>query len=225
MTGRLVGRPIRRREDERILRGRTRYLDDIDPPGAAHLAFVRSPFAHARIGGLEVPDRREGVFALIAAGDLEGRVGDLPVQSVEGGELSGEGHPVLARDEVRYAGQPVAAVLAASRAAAEDAAELVQVDDEPLEPVLDARSLASHHEPLAQGQRRRRGRLRLGRARRACQPRLPRLAPVPMEPRGAIASYDAEEDMLTCPGSPRRTATVSWPAWLRCSTGRTSRFT
>src|SRR3712207_872675 len=106
----LVGRPVRRREDERILRGRTRYLDDIDPPGAAQVAFVRSPFAHARVGGIHVPDGLEGVLAVITAAELEGRASDLPVQGFEGGRVSTEGHPVLARDEVRYAGQPVAAV-------------------------------------------------------------------------------------------------------------------
>ena len=79
-AGGLVGRPIRRREDERILRGGTRYLDDIDPPDAAHVAFVRSPFAHARIAGIDVPEELDGVFAVITAADLEGRVGDLPVQ-------------------------------------------------------------------------------------------------------------------------------------------------
>jgi aerobic carbon-monoxide dehydrogenase large subunit len=104
----LVGRPIRRREDERILRGGTRYLDDIEPPGAAHVAFVRSPFAHARIGGVEVPDALEGTFAAITAADLEGRVGDLPVQGIQGGWVADEGHPVLAGEEVRYSGQPVA---------------------------------------------------------------------------------------------------------------------
>src|ERR671932_1647742 len=96
---RLVGSPLRRREDERILRGRTRYLDDIDPPGAAHVAFLRSPFAHARIHGIHVPDGLEGVVAVVTAADLSGRVGDLPVQRVEGGDVSSEGHPVLAGDE------------------------------------------------------------------------------------------------------------------------------
>src|SRR5687767_5403385 len=110
-AGGLIGHPVRRREDERILRGRTRYLDDIDPPGAAQVAFVRSPFAHARIGGVGVPDGLEGVFGVLTAADLEGRVRDLPVQGFEGGEVSTEGHPVLAGGEVRYAGQPVAAVL------------------------------------------------------------------------------------------------------------------
>jgi aerobic carbon-monoxide dehydrogenase large subunit len=197
LTGRLAGRPLRRREDERILRGRTRYLDDIDPPGAAHVAFVRSPFAHARINGIEVPDGLEGVFAVITAADLEGRVSDLPVQGIDGGEVSAEGHPVLAGEEVRYAGQPVAAVLAESRPAAEDAAERVDVDYDPLEPVLDARGsdvdMAHWHKVSGDVDGVFESAEHVVRARHA----LPRLAPVPMEPRGAIASYDEPDDMLT----------------------------
>jgi aerobic carbon-monoxide dehydrogenase large subunit len=193
----LVGRPIRRREDERILRGRTRYLDDIDPPGAAHVAFVRSPFAHARIGGIDVPDGPVGVIAVITARDLEGRVSDLPVQGFEGGEVSAEGHPVLARDEVRYAGQPVAAVLAESRALAEDAAELVEIDYEPLDPVLDARAsevtMSRWHKVSGDPDGAFASAARVVRASHT----LPRLAPVPMEPRGAIASYDEAGDLLT----------------------------
>src|SRR5919202_4521430 len=88
---RLVGSPLRRREDERILRGRTRYLDDIDPPGAAHVAFLRSPFAHARIHGIHVPDGMEGVLAVVTAADLASRVGDLPVQGFQGGAVATDG--------------------------------------------------------------------------------------------------------------------------------------
>jgi aerobic carbon-monoxide dehydrogenase large subunit len=196
-AGGLVGRPLRRREDERILRGATRYLDDIDPPGAAHVAFVRSPFAHARIVGIDVPDEVDGVFAVITAADLEGRVGELPVQGFEGGRVSDEGHPVLAGGEVRYAGQPVAAVLAESRALAEDAAELVEVDYEPLDPVLDARSsdmtMSDWHKVTGDVEGAFASAAHVVRASHS----LPRLAPVPMEPRGAIASYDEGEDMLT----------------------------
>jgi aerobic carbon-monoxide dehydrogenase large subunit len=192
-----VGRPVRRREDERILRGATRYLDDIDPAGAAHVAFVRSPFAHARIGGVGVPDGLEGVFGVITAADLEGSVSDLPVQGFEGGRVSEEGHPVLAGDEVRYAGQPVAAVLAASRAAAEDAAEMIEVDYEPLEAVLDARSsdvtMSHWHKVSGDVDGAFESAAHVVRASHA----LPRLAPVPMETRGAIASYDEADDMLT----------------------------
>jgi aerobic carbon-monoxide dehydrogenase large subunit len=197
LTARFVGRPVRRREDERILRGRTRYLDDIDPPGAAHVAFVRSPLAHARIGGVEVADAPDGVFSVITAADLDGRVGDLPVQGFEGGRVEGEGHPVLAGDEVRYAGQPVAAVLAQSRALAEDAAELIEVDYEPLAPVLDARSsevtMCHWHKVSGDVDGAFESAAHVVRASHA----LPRLAPVPMEPRGAIASYDEEHDLLT----------------------------
>ena len=192
-AGRFVGRPIRRREDERVLRGATRYLDDIDPPGAVHVAFIRSPFAHARIERIEVPD---GVIAFTAA-DIEGRAGDLPVQGFEGGEVSVDGHPVLASGEVRYFGQPVAAVIAESRALAEDAAELVEVDYEPLDPVLDPRSsgvvLARWHKVAGDVEGAFAAAAHVARGSFA----LPRLAAVPMEPRGTIASYDAEDDLLT----------------------------
>jgi aerobic carbon-monoxide dehydrogenase large subunit len=194
---RLVGRPVRRREDERILRGRTRYLDDIDPPGAAHVAFLRSPFAHARIAGIEVPDDLEGVFRVITAADLQARTGDLPVQGFEGGRVSEEGHPVLARDEVRYAGQPVAAVLAESRALAEDAAELIEVDYAPLDAVLDPREseveMSHWHRVSGDVEGAFESAAYVVRATHA----LPRLAPVPMETRGAIASYEEAEDQLT----------------------------
>ena len=197
MSGALVGRPVLRREDERILRGNTRYLDDIDPPGAAQVTFVRSPFAHARIGGIEVPEGLEGVVRVITAGDVQGLVGDLPVQSFEGGSISEDGHPVLARDEVRYAGQPVAAVLADSRALAEDAAEAIEVDYEPLNPVLDARAsnvrMSHWHRVSGDVEAAFTSAAHVVRATHA----LPRLAPVPMEPRGAIASYDEANDLLT----------------------------
>ncbi|HEX2125730.1 MAG TPA: xanthine dehydrogenase family protein molybdopterin-binding subunit [Thermoleophilaceae bacterium] len=196
-AGRFVGRPVLRREDERILRGATRYLDDIDPPGAVYVAFARSPYAHARVGRVDAPDGLDGVLAVLTAADLEGRVGDLPVQGFEGGRVSAAGHPVLAREVVRYAGQPVAAVLAESRALAEDAAELVEVDYEPLEPVLDARSsdvtMTHWHKVSGDVDGAFASAAHVVRASHA----LPRLAPVPMEPRGAIASYEESDDVLT----------------------------
>ena len=197
MSGGLVGRAVHRREDERILRGRARYLDDLEVAGATHVAFLRTPFAHARIGGIEVPEGLEGVVAVITAADLAGRTGDLPVQGIEGGRVSDEGHPVLARDEVRYAGQPVVAVLARSRALAEDAAQLIEVDYEPLEPVLQARNsdvtLSHWHRVAGDVDGAFGSAAHVVTASHA----LPRLAPVPMEPRGAIASYDDAEDLLT----------------------------
>ena len=197
MSRGLVGRAVPRREDERILRGRTRYLDDIDVAGAVHVAFLRSPFAHARVGDIDVPEHLEGVVAVITAADLRGRASDLPVQGIEGGRVTEEGHPVLARDEVRYAGQAVAAVLAESRALAEDAAELIEVDYEPLEPVLHARdsdlTLSHWHRVAGDVPGAFGSAAQVVTASHA----LPRLAPVPMEPRGAIASYDVASDLLT----------------------------
>jgi carbon-monoxide dehydrogenase large subunit len=197
LSGALIGRPVPRREDERILRGATRYLDDIDPPGAVHVAFVRSPFARARIGGIEVLEGLEGVVRVITAADLEARAGDLPVQSFEGGSVSEDGHPVLARGEVRYSGQPVAAVLADSRALAEDAAESIEIDYEPLDPVLDPRAsdvrMSHWHRVSGDVDGTFASAAHVVRATHA----LPRLAPVPMESRGAIASYDEADDLLT----------------------------
>jgi carbon-monoxide dehydrogenase large subunit len=137
--GPLVGRPLARREDERVLRGRARYVDDIELDGMAHVAFVRSPHAHARVGAVHVPDDRPpGVLAVIAPQDLAGRVHRYPKVAMEGMEVSDDQHPILPEGEVGYAGQPVAGVVAESRALAEDFAEQIEVEYEPLDAVVDA---------------------------------------------------------------------------------------
>jgi carbon-monoxide dehydrogenase large subunit len=132
----VIGQPRRRREDARVLRGETTYLDDIERPEMGHVAFVRSPLAHGRITAIRTPDAAQ----VITANGLGGRVRPFPVMELESAETAAEPHPILARDEVRYVGQPVAAVIAESRALAEDAAELVEVEYEPLEPVVEAHS-------------------------------------------------------------------------------------
>ena len=109
--GRFVGHPIPRREDERILRGAARYLDDIELPGLLHAAFVRSPYARAAVLDVRPPPSADGMMAVLTAADLAGRVRPLPIQPVPGVELADEPHPVLAADEVRYAGQAVALVI------------------------------------------------------------------------------------------------------------------
>jgi carbon-monoxide dehydrogenase large subunit len=192
--GLLVGQPVRRREDERILRGEATYLDDIERPRMAHIAFVRSPHAHARLRVRnELP---AGALLLLTADDLDG-INPLPVQEVDGVEHVGPPHPVLADGEVRYVGQPVAAVVAETRALAEDAAELVQVDYEPLEPVLSPREAP---ELLARFARRTSG-VEAAFASAAHVVRqsfeLPRLVAAPIECRGAIAEPDLGEGTLT----------------------------
>ena len=193
----MIGRPLARREDARILLGHTAYIDDISHPGALHAAFVRSPFAHATVLGCSWPDDADGVV-LTAADLADVVVSAFPLNVPEGAWLaSQEAHPVLPTESVRYVGQAVAAVLAESREAAEDVADLVIVDYEPLDPVLSARSSPVALERWARSS----GDVSGAFASAAFVVRgsyaLPRLAAVPLEPRGAIALYDADEDLLT----------------------------
>jgi carbon-monoxide dehydrogenase large subunit len=185
-----VGSPVTRREDERILRGQGRYVDDIDLPGMAHIAFVRSPFARARINGVTRPDGT-GALLVLTAADLP-PLESLPPATVHPGmEVRQTPHPVLAAGEVRYAGQPVAAVVAETRALAEDLAELVEVDYEPLDAVVD---------PHASQEELYRFRKSAGDVEGAFAAaahvvrssfRIPRMVTAPMEARGVVASIEA----------------------------------
>jgi aerobic carbon-monoxide dehydrogenase large subunit len=205
-----VGLPLRRREDTRFLTGAARYLDDFDPVGALQLAFVRSPHAHARLGAVDVEAARAapGVSAVLTGADLEGRIQALPAGSVEDGVVADCGHPVLARDKVRYVGEAVAAVAARTRAEAEDAAELVVCDYEPLPPLLDVRRDPAappllHEESGDDLVRWTRSRGDVEGAFAAADRvvsasfRIPRLVAAPIEPRGGIAEYDNAADLLT----------------------------
>jgi len=180
VTRPLVGRPVRRREDTRILRGRTRFVDDIDPPGTVHIAFVRSLQARARIAGI----RGDG---LITAAELAGRARPLPVQRPAGATVADLPHPLLAGGEVRYVGQPVAAVVAATRAEAEDAVERVEVEYEPLDPVVSPREAAEEllrwRGSAGDVEASFAGAAHVVRTRHA----IPRLAAAPIEPRGVVA--------------------------------------
>src|SRR4051794_11264941 len=124
----LVGQPLARREDERMLRGQARYVDDLRPDGLLHIAFVRSLHPRARIVSIAA----QGV-TLITAADIAGRARPVPLLVPPGVEVADAAHPLLADGEVRYVGQPVAAVIADSRAAAEDALERVEVEYEPFD--------------------------------------------------------------------------------------------
>jgi aerobic carbon-monoxide dehydrogenase large subunit len=188
-----------RREDVRALTGATRFLDDISLPGTAEVAFVRSPHAHARIVSVRAPapGASPGLVVVLTAASLAGRVRPFPAPAPEGAVLADERHPVLAGGEVRYVGQPVAMVVAATRAEAEDAAELVEVEYEPLPAVVDcrrsdlalmrwARTAGDVDGAFAAAAHVVRGRYAL-----------PRLAATPIECRGAIAVWDADGDLLT----------------------------
>jgi aerobic carbon-monoxide dehydrogenase large subunit len=194
----MIGASLRRREDARVLRGETRYLDDIEQPGMVHAAFVRSPFAHAAIESISVPAARDGLVAVITGADLGDAVRPFPVMAPAGAEVRcSEAHPVLATREVRYAGQPVALVIARSRALAEDAAELVQVHYDPRSVVTSPRA----SDVTLMRWHRRAGDVEAAFAQAAHVVRgsyaLPRLVAAPMETRGCIAAHDAAADLLT----------------------------
>ena len=143
MTTRYIGQPIKRNEDPRLLTGAGLFVDDLDLPGMLHAAFLRSPFAHARLLKIDVSKavERPGVIAAYTAEDLGDywKPGPLLVQPppVEGIVFNQRTQVPLAKDKVRHAGEPVAMVLAESRYIAEDALADIQVDYEPLEVVVD----------------------------------------------------------------------------------------
>ncbi len=130
------GERIKRNEDPRLLTGQALFVDDVTLPGMGHVTFLRSPHAHARILSIDAAAAREapGVLAVYTAADLGDywKPGPLLVSPppVEGLIFNERTQVPLARDKVRYVGEPVAAVLADSRYAAEDAAELIFVDYE-----------------------------------------------------------------------------------------------
>ena len=135
-----VGRPIARFEDEALLRGEGRFIDDLDPvPRACHAAVVRSPFAHARITALDASRALEvpGVVGVLTGADVEAMSRPFPV-GVEDAPVSYS----AAAEVARYYGEPVAVVVARDRYVAEDAAELVDVEYEPLDAVTDPAAAA-----------------------------------------------------------------------------------
>jgi carbon-monoxide dehydrogenase large subunit len=137
-AGRYVGARVNRIEDVRLLTGRGVYVDNISLPGMLHGRFVRSPFARARIRGIDrsAALAAPGVRFVLTASDLNSGVKEQWHTSI--GPASPETpRPPLAEDEVRFAGDPVVLLVAESPAIAEDAAELVDVDYEPLSPVVD----------------------------------------------------------------------------------------
>src|SRR5437588_2291580 len=147
MTTRWFGAPVQRLEDERLLRGKGRYTDDIGE-GALECCFVRSPHAHARITSIDATAARAvpGVAAVYTAADLPFGGLDLPLLIPHPNLTQGRTQRCLASDVVRYAGEAVAFVIAESRYVAEDAAELVQVEYEPLPVVItpEAAARADH---------------------------------------------------------------------------------
>ncbi|TDD66903.1 xanthine dehydrogenase family protein molybdopterin-binding subunit [Jiangella aurantiaca] len=145
-----VGRDRRRKEDARLITGRTTWTDNLSLPGMLHLAILRSPMAHARITGIDVTAAREmtAVVDVFTGRDVADVQGSLPCAWTVTPDLKHPDHPPLAVDEVRFAGEPIAVVAARDWASALDALEAIDVDYEPLPAVLDMEAALADGAPL-----------------------------------------------------------------------------
>lgn len=207
----LVGARIRRREDPRLITGRATYVDDVQTVGTLYAAFVRSPHGHAKIRSLDLSDAKNhpGVFGAFAASDLVAAgVKDLPCAH-KMAELLVPPHPPLASGEVRYVGEPVAVVIANDPYAARDAAELVRVAYDELPAVVDPLKAlegkpfvheafgtnVAYRLPIASGDVD--GAFKSADAVIKQRFVNQRLAPVPVEPRGVLAQWNAGDEALT----------------------------
>jgi aerobic carbon-monoxide dehydrogenase large subunit len=134
-----VGKARVRKEDERLITGRSRYTDAITPPGTLHIYVVRSPLAHAKITGIETAEAKAapGVIGVYTAADLGLEGVGLPCAWPITPDMKAPQRPPLAVGTVHFAGEGVAVVVARTQAEARDAGELVEVDYDPLDPVLD----------------------------------------------------------------------------------------
>jgi aerobic carbon-monoxide dehydrogenase large subunit len=209
----LIGKPIPRPAVRRLLRGRGRYVGDIGLPRMLHLAFVRSPHAHARIAAIELDEaqRAPGVAFVATGADIAAHC--KPFLLTDGVAQNRPGHKVpqqhlMAVEVAHYQGQPVVAVVAESRAAAEDAAEHVEIAWEPLTPILDGeRALASRalHQSLSDNVAYEHN-IKTGDADGAFASaahvieetfHFHRQTGLSLEPRGLIADYDPGGETLT----------------------------
>ena len=139
MTITEIGTSRRRKEDQRLITGRTRYTDNMVLPGMLHLAVVRSPFAHATITSINVDEAKSapGVIAILTGKDVAQEQGSLPCAWPITEDQKSPPHPSIAVNHVAFAGEIVACVIARSAAEARDAIELIDVDYDELPVILD----------------------------------------------------------------------------------------
>jgi carbon-monoxide dehydrogenase large subunit len=211
-----IGRSVRRREDARLLRGRGRFVADVARPGMLHAAVLRSPHAHARLLRLDPARARAaaGVRAVLTYRDAPELARPIPMRMSERGIMARFLQTPLARDKVRYAGEPVAVVVADDRYRAQDALELIETEYDPLPAVVDGPAAAAPGAPLlfeevgtnvvasftsAFGDVER----ALGEADLVVRETIDvqRHTAVPMETRGVVADWDAGRGVLSVWGA------------------------
>jgi carbon-monoxide dehydrogenase large subunit len=205
----MIGASIPRVEDERFLRGEGRFVADLRMPFMLEAHVVRSPHPHARIVSIDVVPAlaMPGVDTIITAADLPANLPPIPCRIPTHGNMEPYQQPVLAREVVRYVGEPVAVVVASSRAVAEDAAERIVFDWETLPPVTGP---ADHNTLVhAAGNVASHWSFDLGSVDKALAEAaftvketfsVQRHTAMPIETRGLLASYDRARRMLEVHG-------------------------
>ena len=207
-----VGRGVKRTEDPQLITGAGRYVDDMRVPGMLHAAVLRSPHAHARIKAIDVSGAlgMRGVMTVVTSDDLVGVMDDPRLDPIPPSiKMTEIRQPILARDKVRYVGEPVAVVVAEDRYLAQDALDLIRVEYEPLPAVIELAD-ALKDEVILHGNPGTNVVLRIdessGDVEEAFKAadrvikrsyRVNRVCPAPMETRGVVALYDKETDVLT----------------------------
>ena len=214
LSGKMVGAQVRRVEDPRVLLGKTQYVDDLDLPNSLALAFVRSPYAHARIVSIDAAaaQNQPGVQLVLTGADIAEAIKPLRVEYEPAKAPTHKpcDWPVLAQDKVRFVGEAAAVVVATDRYAAEDAAGLIDVEYEPLEPVSDVEQALAADAPLVHEEWgdnvMQTLQAEIGDVAKAFQEadcvvseRLTtgRHMALPMETRGCVASFEPATDTLT----------------------------
>lgn len=213
-----VGQPVARNEDPKLVRGRGCYTDDLNLPGQAHAHIVRSPVAAATITRIDADAARAapGVLAVYTVFDFleagyAGQPCKLPLVNRDGSKMHAEPRPAFATPEIRHIGEPMAVVVAATQARARDAADLVEVDFDARATVTDPVAALAPEAPQVSpdypnnlcldydfGDADAVARA-FAEAAHVTELELVnnRLACAPMEPRAAVAEYDADRDHLT----------------------------
>src|SRR5258708_6410090 len=147
----MLGSPIKRREDPRLITGQATYVDDIKIPGMLHMAVLRSPYGHATITSIDTSTawQHPGVVAVYKGEDRKGVVGNIAIAVPLGKIAEGMGNRgALADGKVRFYGDPVAVVIADDRYAARDARDLIEIDYEPLPAAIDVEKAMQPDAPL-----------------------------------------------------------------------------
>ncbi len=211
MTTRFIGKPLKRKEDPRLIQGISHYVDDLQLAGMHYAAFLRTPYAHAKIRSVDLSKARHapGVVLALSGADVDDAVQAVPC-AAQIPDMKAAARPVLARDRVLFVGEAVAVVVANDRYAARDALDLIEVDYDPLTPIVNPeKAIAKGAVPMHPGHKDNvafkwaleGGDLKAAfkSADKVIKQRIvnQRVIPVPIETRGVLADYKPGEGQLT----------------------------